>query len=185
MEIVAHGLWAAAAVVGARKKTHVRAHLGWTVWWAAFPDVLAFGVPIIAGLALMAVGRAGETHHFPPRAHLGLPLYPAAHSLIVFAAVFGLTCLALRRIAYSMLGWLMHILIDIPTHSYSYYATRFLWPVSGFGIDGIAWWTPWFWVATYVALATVYFLMWRMGWLKRGAASSRNAIEPAEYEQRT
>jgi hypothetical protein len=41
-----------------------------------------------------------------------------------------------------MLGWLLHIAIDIPTHSFRYYATRFLWPVSDFRIDGIAWRTP-------------------------------------------
>jgi hypothetical protein len=167
MEIVAHGLWAASAVVAARKKTHVRPHMGWTVWWAAFPDVLAFGLPIVAGLALLAAGKDVQSGHFPPRVHFGLPLYPAAHSLVVFAAVFGLTCLAWRRVVYSMLGWLMHILIDIPTHSEAYYATHFLWPVSDFRIDGIAWWTPWFWVATYAALAIVYALMWRKGWFRR------------------
>ncbi len=170
MEIVAHGLWAAAAAVGARRTTRVRPNIAWTVWWAAFPDVLAFGMPIIAGLALMAAGKIGETnHHFPPRVHLPFPLYPTGHSLLVFGAVFGLTCLAARRVVYSMLGWLLHIVIDIPTHSYSYYATRFLWPVSDLRIDGIAWWTPWFWGATYAALAIVYFLMWRAGWFAREA----------------
>jgi hypothetical protein len=37
MEIVAHGLWAAAADEG-------RISIGWTVWWIACPDVLAFGL---------------------------------------------------------------------------------------------------------------------------------------------
>jgi hypothetical protein len=59
------------------------------------------------------------------------------------------------------------IVIDIPTHSLSYYATRFLWPISEFRIDGIAWWTRWFWAATYAALAVVYVLLWRKGWLSR------------------
>jgi hypothetical protein len=170
MEIVAHGLWAAAAVVGVRRTTHVRPSIAWTVWWAVFPDVFAFGPSIAAGLALLVAGKIGAASHgFPPRVHFSVPLYPAAHSLLVFAAVFGLTCLVARRIVYSMLGWLMHILIDIPTHSYSYYATRFLWPLFNVRVDGIAWWTPWFWVATYAALATVYFLMWRAGWFAREA----------------
>ncbi len=170
MEVIAHGLWATAAVVGARRKTRTRPHLGWSVWWAAFPDVLAFGVPIVAGLALLAIGKAGPpSDHFPPRPHLGLPLYAAGHSLVVFAAAFGLVCLAARRVVYSMLGWLLHTLIDIPTHSSSYHPTRFLWPLSDFEIDGIAWWTPWFWVATYGAIAIVYFLMWRAGWFANAA----------------
>ena len=72
---------------------------------------------------------------------------------------------------FEMLGWLLHILIDIPTRSLSYYATRFLWPVSDFRIDGIAWWTRWFWIATYVALAVVYFVMCRRGWLSQARTS--------------
>jgi hypothetical protein len=79
--------------------------------------------------------------------------------------VFGLTTAVARLIVFEMLGWLMHIVIDIPTHSFSYYATRFLWPISDFRIDGIAWWTPWFWAATYVALVVVYFVMWKKRWL--------------------
>jgi hypothetical protein len=87
-----------------------------------------------------------------PQVHIGLPLYPAEHSLIVFLVVFAITSIFARRIVYEMLGWLLHILIDIPTHSFSYYATRFLWPISEYRIDGIAWWTPRFWAATYGAL---------------------------------
>ena len=170
MEIVAHGLWAAAAAITAKRSAKIRVHVGWTVWWTAFPDVLAFGPPLAAGLWLRLTGTHGTgppDGHALPHVHIGLPLYPAGHSLIVFLAVFGLVTILTRRIVYEMLGWLMHILIDIPTHSFSYYATRFLWPVSEYRIDGIAWGTPWFWAATYAALVLVYFVLWRKGWLWR------------------
>ena len=72
----------------------------------------------------------------------------------------GTTILA-RRVVLAMLGWLLHIVIDVPTHSLRYYVTEFLWPVSDYRIDGIAWWTPWFWAATYGALGAVFFLLWR------------------------
>jgi len=36
--------------------------------------------------------------------------------------VFGTATILTRRIVYEMLGWLLHILIDIPTHSFGYYA---------------------------------------------------------------
>ena len=79
--------------------------------------------------------------------------------------MFGITTILARRIVFEMFGWLMHILIDIPTHSLDYYATRFLWPVSDYRIDGIAWWTPWFWAATYGALGVAWFVIWRKGWI--------------------
>lgn len=163
MEIVAHGLWAAATAVTAKRSTAARMSVGWTVWWGTFPDVLAFGPMVAAGLWLWVSGNRNGI----PHVHLGLPLYPAGHSLLVFCAVFGAASILARRMVYEMLGWLMHILIDIPTHSFSYYATRFLWPVSDYRVDGIAWWTAWFWGATYGALAAVYFVLWRMGWLVR------------------
>ncbi len=168
MEMVAHSLWTAAAAITANRSAGTNIKVGWAVWWGVFPDVLAFGPLVAVGLWLRLVssGNSGSAEgHILPHIHVGLPLYPAGHSLIVFLLVFGLVSVLARRIVYAMLGWLLHILIDIPTHSLSYYATRFLWPISDFRIDGIAWWTPWFWVATYGALAIVYFLLWKKGWI--------------------
>lgn len=167
MEIVAHGLWAAAAAITAKRATTARISVGWSVWWAAFPDVLAFGPMVAASLWLRLAGGAGSVDgHRLPHVHIGLPLYPAGHSLIVLVAVFVIATILARRIVFELLGWLLHILIDIPTHSLSYYATRFLWPISDYRIDGIAWWTPWFWAATYAALGVVWFTLWRRGWIQ-------------------
>ena len=160
MEIIAHGLWAAAAAIGVQRSTKAGIRVGWAVWWAAFPDVLAFGPSFAIGLwfRFAGVSNSGAAEgHALPHVHVGLPLYPAGHSLIVSLLVFGLVTILARRIVFEMLGWMLHIVIDVPTHSLSYYATRFLWPVSDYRIDGIAWWTPWFWVATYGALGVVYF----------------------------
>lgn len=178
MEIVAHGLWAAAAGIAAKKSMGIRLRLGWTVWWACFPDVLAFGPMIAAGLWLRLAGGpnlqpAGS--HALPHVHIGLPLYPAGHSLVVFLLAFGVVSLLARRVVFEMLGWLLHILIDVPTHSLRYYATRFLWPVSDLRVDGIAWWTPWFWAATYGALAAVYLILWKNGFLSPGRAPAQAA----------
>lgn len=177
MEIIAHGLWAAAAAITAKRSTDIRLRIGWTVWWAGFPDVLAFGPSIAAGLWLGLAGgaNAGSADgHLLPHVHIGPPLYPAGHSLIIFLLLFGVVSLLARRIVFELFGWLMHILIDIPTHSLRYYATRFLWPLSDVRVDGIAWWTPWFWGLTYVALAAVYFLLWKKGLLSRAEPSPKD-----------
>lgn len=173
MEVVAHGLWAAAAVVAGRNKAALRVGLWPAVWWAAFPDVLTFGTMGAYGLWLRMTGGAVADHgHMLPHAHIGLPLYQAGHSVLVWLVAFAAAWLLMRRAPLAMLGWALHIAIDIPTHSFSYYATRFLWPVSDFRVDGIAWWTPWFWTATYISLAAVYGVLWSKGWL---ATSRRTA----------
>lgn len=169
MEIVAHGLWAVAAARG--KGTVAGAEIpAWrTACWAMFPDVLAFGPMVAAGLWALATGKHGGHIHV----NFGLPLYAMGHSMVVFAVVFGLAALAMRRLPVSMLGWLLHIVIDIFTHSYRFYATRFLWPLSDFRVDGIAWRTPWFWAATYIALALVYLVLWKTGRLGRRRNENR------------
>ncbi len=164
MDIVAHGLWAAAAAVTAKRSTRARINVKWAVWWAVFPDVLAFGPMVAVGVWLWVNGHL-DVSHGRPAVHIGLPLYAAGHSFIVFLAVFGIATILARRVVYELLGWLTHIAIDIATHSFTYYATRFLWPISDYRIDGVPWWTPWFWAATYGALGIVYLLLWRKGWL--------------------
>jgi hypothetical protein len=176
MDLVAHGLWAAAGATAAKRSTTARISVWQTVWWAVFPDVLAFGPLVAAAVWLRLAGRFDASGGFDrPPVHIGLPLYPAGHSVVIFLLVFGVVTALARRIVYEMLGWLLHILIDIPTHSYSYYATRFLWPVSDYRIDGIAWWTPWFWAATYAGLAVAYFLLWRKGWMTTEPTLQREA----------
>ena len=65
----------------------------------------------------------------------------------------------------------------MPTHCFSYYATRFLWPISEYRIDDIAWWTPWFWVATYGALGVVYLWLWKSGWIGSERHQEANLAE--------
>jgi hypothetical protein len=130
-----------------------------------FPDVFAFGPGFVVGLWLRLSGGAVFPAGRLPRVHIGLPLYNIAHSLIVFAVVAAVSSLAARRLVLGLAGWLLHILIDIATHSHDYYATRFLWPVSSFRIDGVPWWTPWVFWSTYAGLAVTYLWLWRKGWL--------------------
>ena len=167
MDALAHGLWAAAAATAAQR-TGVKLRVLPFALWATFPDVLAFGPSVAAGLVLLAVrGRSVlRPGYHGPHLHLGISLYAVGHSLIVFGAVFGLCALIARRPVLPLLGWLMHILIDIPTHSSSYYATRFLWPLTDYGFEGVAWWTPWLLWSTYGGLALVYLLLWRAGWFR-------------------
>ena len=179
MDTLAHGLWVSAAAITAKRCTDLRIRIRWAIWWAVFPDVLAFGPSLAAGLwLLLTSGRASAPadDHFLPHVHVGLPLYQMGHSLVVFLLVFVVAAIVARRVMPALLGWLLHIAIDIPTHSLTYYATRFLWPVSDYRVDGLPWWTPWFWAATYGVLVAVFLLLWSIG--------SLGALRPQRDEQR-
>jgi hypothetical protein len=90
-----------------REQAPARVSIGWTVWWTAFPDVLAFWPLVAIGLWLPYLvdgTSAPEVGHVLPRMGIRLPLYPAGHSLIVFLLVFGVVTVLARQIVYSMLA---------------------------------------------------------------------------------
>jgi|SRR3989344_6660553 len=155
MDILAHGLWSGLAARAVNIKVR------WAIFWGVIPDFFAFTVPFIVMFARGILPfRPGE----PPR-DIDLifrhttTLYSISHSLIVFGAVFGLVYLVLRRPVWELLAWGMHILIDIPTHSYDFYPTPFLWPLSDLKVNGISWATPWFLAVNYFAIVLVFLLL--------------------------
>jgi hypothetical protein len=167
MDIFAHGLWAAAMASGLKRIPGVRIRSAWTAWWGVFPDLFAFTLPVTQELYLRLAG----VYSYEQAGHRGAPhhaewvwqLYQISHSLVVFALVFGLAALVARRPAAELLGWLLHILIDIPSHSLLFFPTPFLWPVSSFQFDGVSWANRRFMLSNYSALALAYFALWRSG----------------------
>jgi hypothetical protein len=161
MDIFAHGLWTAAAATGANRKLHTKIRAGWAAFWGVFPDLFAFTLPfcVLVWQKISGPAQAGPRHipHLP----LAWQLYQISHSLVTFSAVFGIVWLIARRPVLELLGWPLHILIDMPTHSARFFPTPFLWPVSSYRVSGISWANPWFMLVNYSALATVYFLLWR------------------------
>ena len=164
MDIFAHGLWAAAMATGAKRIPGVRIRTGWTALSGVFPDLFAFSLPAIQEFYLRFTGTASFDHRGAPHhAEWVWQLYQFSHSLLVFALVFSLVSLLARRPVLELLGWLLHILIDIPSHSLRFFPTPFLWPVSSYQFDGISWANRWFMLSNYSALALAYLLLWGSG----------------------
>ena len=163
MDIVAHGLWAAAGTIGLRRKARVGISLGWAAFWGVFPDLFSFTIPAAIRIWWLLTGTTRSLlpdPNGPQHFQFVWQLYHGSHSLVVFGAAFGLVWLFARRPALSMLGWLLHIAIDIFTHR-GIFATHCLWAFSSFGWDGIPWESTWFLAANYVTLAAVYLLILR------------------------
>ena len=158
MDIVSHGLYGGAAFVNKSKRSFLTA-----VWWGVFPDLIAFGTffPIF-------IFRYGFHHERlaqlePPAPEL-IPhyvhtIYNFSHSLIFFALAFGLVWFFLKRPAYEMLAWGLHIIMDIPSHTSIFFPTPFLYPFSSFTVNGISWGTPWFFFAYWGVLLVIYSIL--------------------------
>ncbi|HEU0050896.1 MAG TPA: hypothetical protein VFQ60_02450 [Patescibacteria group bacterium] len=170
MDIFAHGLWTA-ALSRTMKEKLPRFHqiqIWRATFWGIFPDLFAFFIPFVWTFAMIILGKLDfssfRIQHAEPAAQQ-IPsifqstavLYSMSHSLIVFTIIFGISMIIFCRPVWEMLGWLFHILIDIPTHSYQFYPTPIFWPVSAWKFRyGISWATPWFMIVNYSALLLVY-----------------------------
>jgi hypothetical protein len=161
MDILAHTLWTNAGARAANavaqktnKKENKKFHIspGWAAFWGVVPDFFAFTVPFIMSWYYIFSGKAGSidfglAHH----------LYNYSHSLVIFAIVFVIVGLIYKRPRYELLGWALHILIDIPSHTLAFFPTPFLFPISNYYFPyGIAWSNSWFMIINYSALALVW-----------------------------
>jgi len=183
MDTLAHGLWATAAGKAVNLKSPNRLKLKWIAIWGIMPDILSFAPVIVWILWQMIVG--GVDFANIPRPELLPPeernkfviflftrqLYKLTHSFIIFFAAFvvawlvrwykgrmqGLT--AVRLMPLAMTGWFLHIALDIPTHSKSFYPTPFLYPISDFHIDGFSWGNAWFMISNYAALLLAFLIL--------------------------
>lgn len=180
MDILAHGLWTGAIYkAGQRKKPTL--NIKWAIFWGVFPDLFAFTVPFAVLIYNILTGAMRlSSWPTPGTSEPGLQnslaifhqtgfLYSVGHSAITFAAVFLLAWLLKKRPVWELGGWLLHILIDIPTHSYRFYPTPVFWPLSAWRFNGLSWATPWFMAVNYLALLSVYAIILRK---KRNASKS-------------
>ena len=166
MDIVAHTLWAGAAMaVWRRTRPIPRATVVAAMGLAALPDIphllpivawWLFGDGTLAVVRAYAVAVPGQEPALPPMVLLlSQHLHCIMHSVFVAGAVTLALWAVLRVLWIPLLGWWSHIVIDVFTHSADYYPAPVLYPITQRGFDGIAWNTPWFLALNYVALGAV------------------------------
>lgn len=86
-------------------------------------------------------------------------LHYACHSLpVALAGAVVIRAVTGRRPRRELAAWILHILVDIPTHRRDPWGPRFLWPLADIAVDGWSW---------------VDGLVWLMRRLKRVAGFHR------------
>ncbi|HKY72812.1 MAG TPA: hypothetical protein VJL88_12915 [Nitrospira sp.] len=166
MDILSHGLWGAIAF-GRRARPS---------FWLAFligltPDLLSFGILWIAVWLGMA-DKPDFSHGTPPESTIPQyvhQLYNVTHSFIVFLVVFFLARALFKRPIWELAAWGLHVLVDVPTHSYAFFPTPILWPIFDWKFDGWQWTTPVILIPNYVLLGLCYaWFAWRSVHAGRG-----------------
>src|SRR5581483_8282817 len=150
MDILAHGLWAAfGTAVATRRFVVSRRTARLTVAMAVVPDLLhavpvamwvLLGAGSIDQLAAYAMLTAAAQPDLPPLAAAwSHHLHCIGHSAVVAGVVTLATWLATSSLWIPLLGWWSHIVIDVFTHSATFYPSPVLYPFTLRGFDGIAW----------------------------------------------
>lgn len=123
--------------------------------FGAMPDLISFGAFMFMNLI------DGVTHIGKPALESLPPWlftnYSIGHSFVICLPIIALVALWRKSIAFAMLAWPFHIMLDFPFHTKAYFATPILWPLSDFRIDGIAWshWYIW-----WPNVAGIVILLW-------------------------
>jgi hypothetical protein len=178
MDILAHSLWAAALFSALnlnkkiRNKTKEKFSIFKAILWGIFPDLFAFTIPFMFVISGIIFGWiTPSTFHsessaqmifsqLSPLFNLTMILYNIGHSIVIFLAVFLIAYLIFKKPIWILGGWLLHILIDIPTHGGTAWSTPFLWPLSNFRLDGISWWqNPWIFLLNYVLILAIWIII--------------------------
>ncbi|OGD32488.1 hypothetical protein A3C91_02555 [Candidatus Azambacteria bacterium RIFCSPHIGHO2_02_FULL_52_12] len=174
MDIFAHGLWAGAGYKALNRKYGTKLNVKIAAFWGIFPDIFAFSIPLTWMTVQLLLGNI-QTSDFSHHPAVGEPpaqdtlwifalansLYSISHSAVVFFAVFFGVWFILKRPVWELGGWLLHILIDVPTHTYQFFPTPVFWPLSGITFSGIAWSEPWFMFLNYGMLLVMYLFLMR------------------------
>lgn len=147
MDTFSHALWGY-GLFGYRR------FAGLALLFGALPDLVSFG----AYLALRVFD--GSYQPGPPPLetlpHWLFISYDIWHSFVICFPVIGLVALWRRDIAFAMLGWPFHILLDFPFHTLRYFPTPIFWPISDFVVDGIAWSRPEVWFPNLAGLIVLF-----------------------------
>ncbi len=153
MDTLAHGLWTY-AIFHKTKSSKL------AVLFGVLPDLISFTPFFITRII---------SNQFKGRPNsAGIPnfitsSYNFTHSLIIAIVAIILITLIMRKFYTFLLGWPLHILIDIPTHETTFFPTPFLYPISDLRISGISWGRPEMLAVNYLTLALVYaFLLNRI-----------------------
>lgn len=160
MDVFAHTLWTAAVY----QRVALRDRL-WAAFCGVAPDLASFGI-----LFVQSFFTSGHQSGPPQLASIPLyifTMYNLTHSLVVFVLVLSVVITIRRKVWWPLFGWALHIIIDIFTHSTDFFPTPFLWPLSTYRFNGIAWGESWFMFLNYLALSVVYVMWyWRVKTIK-------------------
>ena len=188
MEILAHTLWTTAGVRIVKNKLKNKGNppkinIIWAAFWGVFPDLFAFTIPFVLSFYKVIIGAQSfgsfeSRHQVADGFGISHTLYQYSHSLVIWILIFLFVWAILRRPSWVMLGWALHIILDIPSHSLAFFPTPFLFPISEYRFSyGVSWGTPWFMLINYLTLLVIWGSLFFKKYHKPKISNIQNPID--------
>lgn len=159
MDIISHGLWAGVVyrAVGPKKR---RLSLWLFIFWSVFPDIFWGGLPFVWGIVnfFHPLGIDSYLRIYS----LGFGLYNFSHSAVIMLLAFSLVYAVKKRPPWEMLGWILHVGIDMFTHVSTFLPTPIFYPISNWTFSlGFSWEEPWFIILNWTGIFIAYAFLFR------------------------
>lgn len=163
MDYIAHLLWSGILFSGP--------HFFWAILCGLLPDTIPFGSLMLWNL-FRRNRQSSRPRKFGDREAMQqyyqhsdtrwvYGVYNWTHSLFIWALLFIVLWFIGEANGFRpwfVLAGVLHIIMDIPTHTHKFFAPRFLTPLSKIHVDGISWATPWIMVVNYSSILLLLIL---------------------------
>ena len=147
MDTLSHALWGK-GLFGYRGYGKV------AIFFGAMPDLSSFGVLfIIQAINGIFIPGPPKLKSIPNWLFFN---YNISHSFVTAFLCIGIVYYFNRSIAFAMLAWPFHIVLDFPFHSKEYFPTKLFYPLSDCSFDGVPWSNPEIWFPNIAGIAILF-----------------------------
>ena len=150
MDTLSHALWGR-GLFGFRGRPY------WSLFFGALPDLFSFGIFFLIKLLFEPSSLQTRKPDLQEIPHYVFSLYDFTHSLVIaFFIIYLVYIFGNQNLAFAMLAWPFHILLDFPFHTADYFPTPILWPIIEVKFNGISWGTPYIWLSNIAGIIILY-----------------------------
>ncbi len=150
MDTLSHALWGR-GFFGYRGKAY------WSLFFGALPDLFSFGIYFLINIFINPSNYMFGKPELDQLPSWLFDLYNISHSLLIAMICVVFVYLKVsRNLAFAMLAWPFHIILDFPFHTADFFPTPILWPILDVQFDGIAWSNPYVWFSNIGGLIILF-----------------------------
>ena len=152
MDTLSHALWG-------KGLFGYRGHGKLAILFGSMPDLSSFGMLFLIRIIDNTLGQSGPNVQDIPSWIIFN--YNITHSFVPAFICIYCVWRYNPNIAFAMLAWPLHIMLDFPFHTSDFFPTPILWPIFDVRFDGISWSKPYIWFSNITGIIILYIYRYK------------------------